>query len=145
MVDFDRQTSGGRVAVQAILDDMPVAYKNDSVSVLLSCVDSTFNLRHWGLVAPHRVYGNGYHSLRLTLWDVPQLLRSSFNDFAAFVLATVRANAMRNLRFVAVGAFGMRGLAQGIVCAARLGPLVGVSSFRIGHLNSLTCNEVDFY
>src|SRR4051812_31855679 len=115
--------------VQVVLDDMPVAYQNDSMAVLLCCVDSTFDLRHRGLIAPHRVYGNGYHSLKSKL-DVPPLFGRGFNDFAALVLSTVRANAMRNFRLVAIGAFGVRGLPQRVVGAAGLRALVGMSSFR---------------
>src|SRR5438067_1590601 len=67
-------------------------------------------------------------------WLVYSLLGGCFYDFAALVLTAMRANAMRHFGFVAVGALGVRGFAQGIVGAAFLSARVGVSSFRIRHL-----------
>ena len=65
------------------------------------------------------------------------LFRSCFDYFTALVLTALRADAVRLLRFVAIRAFGTGRLAQGIVSAAGLRALVGMSAFRIGHCFSL--------
>jgi hypothetical protein len=61
------------------------------------------------------------------------LFRCRFDNFAAFVLAALGADAVGKLRLMAVGALGESGFAQSVVSAAVLGARVGVSSFRIRH------------
>ena len=68
----------------------------------------------------------------VTMWG-GWLLLLDFHYFAAFVLSAVRAHAMRQLRFMTVGAFGHPGSFQRIVRAAILGAARGVASFRIRH------------
>jgi hypothetical protein len=63
-------------------------------------------------------------------------LGGRFDYFAAFVLPAMGADAMRHFRFVAIGALGVGGLAEGVVSAAVLGARVGVSAFRIRHFVS---------
>jgi hypothetical protein len=62
-----------------------------------------------------------------------ELFRGCFDDFAAFILSTFRANAVRLLRLVAVGAFGTGGPGEAVMRAAGLRALVGMSAFRIWH------------
>jgi hypothetical protein len=66
-----------------------------------------------------------------------KLFRRCFDNFAALVLSALRANAVRLLRLVTVRAFGTGRLAQGIMSAAGLRALVGMSAFRIRHCFSL--------
>src|SRR6185503_18075434 len=94
--------------------------------------DSAFDFGARSLVAAHRVYGNGYHSFRLTP-SMRGLFRGGFDHFAAFILSAFRTNAMRLLRFVAVGAFGTGGPGEAIMRAAGLRALMGMSAFRIWH------------
>ena len=61
-----------------------------------------------------------------------------FDDFAAFVLAALRANAVRQLRLVAVGALRKTGCLQRIVRAARARAPLGVSTFGIRHFSTST-------
>jgi hypothetical protein len=62
-----------------------------------------------------------------------RLLLIDFNYFAAFVLATVRAHAVRELLLMAVGAFGQAHFLQGVMGAAFAGARGGVSTFWIRH------------
>src|SRR5678815_1958462 len=64
------------------------------------------------------------------------LLFGDLNHFAALVLAAVRANAMGQLGFVAVGAVGHSGAGQVIMGPPHGGPPLGMSSFWIWHLLS---------
>src|SRR5690242_12794889 len=63
------------------------------------------------------------------------LLLLDFDDFASFVLTAVRADAVGQLGLVAVRALREAGRLQGVVRAARGGPLGGVSTFRIRHFS----------
>jgi hypothetical protein len=65
------------------------------------------------------------------------LFRRRFNYFPALVLAALGADPVRLFGLVAVGAFRRGRLGQGIVSAAGLRALVGVSAFRIRHCFSL--------
>ena len=67
--------------------------------------------------------------LRYRTW----LLFGDFDDFAALVLAALRAGAMRQFRLVAVRALRRSGQAQVIVRAAGRGAPLGMSTFRIRH------------
>lgn len=61
-----------------------------------------------------------------------------FHDFAAFVIATLRAGAMRHLLPVAVRALGERVSREVIVCATVRGTGFRVSPFWIRHCSSST-------
>ena len=56
------------------------------------------------------------------------------DHFATFIAAAMRTGAMRELRFVAIGALGAAQGAQMVVRPARGGTLLGVSAFWIRHL-----------
>ena len=58
----------------------------------------------------------------------------NLDHLAAFVTAAMRAGAVRELRFVAIGALGAAQGAQMVVRPARGGALLGVSAFWIRHL-----------
>src|ERR1035438_9192270 len=64
------------------------------------------------------------------------LLLLDFHYFAALVLSAVRANAMRQLGLMTVGAFGHPGSFQRIMRTAILGPPRRVASFRIRHFST---------
>jgi hypothetical protein len=65
--------------------------------------------------------------------DAQTLFGSGFNNLTAFILAAVRANAVRQFWFVAVGALSESGLAERVMGAAILRARIGVSSFGIRH------------
>src|ERR1700691_2864906 len=54
------------------------------------------------------IMGSGYRNLE-------SLLGCGLDDFAALVLSAVRTDAVRDFGFVAVGALGVSGLAEGVV------------------------------
>jgi hypothetical protein len=54
-------------------------------------------------------------------------------NFATLVVAALRAGTMRQLAFVAVGAFGERPARECVVGAPSAGALLGVPTFGIGH------------
>jgi hypothetical protein len=61
----------------------------------------------------------------------------NLDHFPAFVAAAMRTDAVRKLRFVAIGALGAASDVQMVVSPARGGALLGVSAFRIWHVLSL--------
>jgi hypothetical protein len=123
MNDFNGKRFRRRMSVELALNGGSVAHQQDPVAKLTGCVDSAFDFRTRGLVAPHRVYGNGYHSFRLTS-SLRKLFRDGFDDFAAFILSALGADAVRLLGLVAVGALGAGRPGEPVMGAARLGPLV---------------------
>ena len=68
-----------------------------------------------GMVAAHGIDGNGQH----VHWRSRHLFLLDFDDFAAFILAAMRADAVRQLRLVAVGALRKPGCFSAS-CARRL-------------------------
>ena len=64
---------------------------------------------------------SGYRDNNLILKG---LFSRSLNDFATFILPAFRANAVRSLWFVTIGALGEGGLTQSVVSAAALRALV---------------------
>jgi hypothetical protein len=132
MDDIDGKRSRRWMRIELALDQSPIANQHYSVTELPGRVDGAFDFGRRSLVPAHRVYGNGYHSFRLTP-SMRGLFRSGFDDFAAFILPAFRANAMRLLRLVTVGAFGTGGPGEAVMRAAALRALVGMSAFRIWH------------
>jgi len=91
-----------------------------------------FNLGLWGMVAAHGVNRDRRHVQEFG--GAPRwLLFDHLNDLAAFVFAAMRADTVRELRFVAIGALRHHDAAERIVSPARGRPAFGMSSFRIGH------------
>ena len=125
------------MSVQLTLHGYTVADQQHTMPKLFGCVNCSFDFGYRSLIAPHRIYGNGYHSLRLTR-SRRGLFRRGFDDFATLVLSALRADAVGLFRFVAVRALGARGLGQCVVGAASLRALVGMSAFRIRHGVSLS-------
>jgi hypothetical protein len=128
----------GKIARGMFIEQPPdiraVPDQNDPVSQFAGSAYRAFNLGDRGLVAPHRVYCNGDHSLRLSRFVIFRLLFGrGFDHFAAFILAALGADTVREFRLVAVGALGEGRLAQSVMGAAILCARVGVSSFRIRH------------
>ena len=109
-----------------------VAHKENPVSQFLCRMDGAVYFGNRSFVAPHRVYCNGHHAFRVSFVSVA-LFDRGLNDLATLILAALRADAVRRFRLVAVGAFGVGGLAQRVMGAAVLRARVGVSSFRIRH------------
>jgi hypothetical protein len=64
------------------------------------------------------------------------LLRLYGNDFAAFVMTTLRASAVRHLALVTIRALGERVAGQVIVRAPGCGAALGVTAFRICHFKT---------
>jgi hypothetical protein len=65
------------------------------------------------------------------------LLLDDFDHFPALILTAVGAHTMRQLGLVAVGTLGESRSLQGVMRAAGAGALLGVSTFRIRHINFL--------
>ena len=63
---FDRKIFDGVVRLEFSLARRPVADQQNPMAKLSGRVDCAFDFRHRGFIAPHRVYGNGYHSFRLS-------------------------------------------------------------------------------
>ena len=85
----------------------------------------------WGVVAAHCIHRNGQH--RGTA-----LFLRYFDYFAAFILAAVRADAVRLFGFVTVRALRKSRRLHRIVGAAVGGPPLGVTTFGIWHSSTST-------
>src|SRR5260370_28676294 len=87
------------------------------------------------MVAPHGVHRYGQHETAVYRFGrkAVRLRFRYFNYFTAFVFAAVRANAVRQLGFMAIGTLRHDGWAQRIVCAARGRAALGMAPFWIGH------------
>ena len=82
------------------------------------------------VVTAHCIHGDRQHERNAG----EKLFFCDFDDFAALVLAALRAGAMGEFRLVAVGALGHAGHTEVIMSAAGGSPALGVSAFRIRHL-----------
>jgi hypothetical protein len=87
--------------------------------------DRAFHFWFWRMISAQGVEGDCQH----------KLLLSDFDNFTAFVLATIRAHAVRKFLLMAVGAFRQAHFLQGIVGAALSGARGGVSTFGIRHFS----------
>src|SRR5277367_2134193 len=96
-------------------------------------LDRTFDLRLGPTVRTHCV--QGYDA-----WHGNAMLAGflDFHDFAAFVVAALRAGPMWQLALVAVRTFGKRPARQKIMGATTAGARFGVSPFWIWHLLPLS-------
>src|ERR1019366_8026011 len=112
-------------------DHILLAHQDDFDSQVPGGANRPFDFSFGGVVTAHCVHRNGQHV-------VPGLLLFDFDNFAAFVLPTVGADAVGQLGFVAVGALGQAGGFERIVRAAGAGPLLGVSTFGIRHISFST-------
>jgi hypothetical protein len=70
MHHFNGEFARTCVLVEGILNVTPIAHQNDPVPEFAGRTDGAFNLGNRGLIAPHRVYCNGDHSLRLSRFDL---------------------------------------------------------------------------
>ena len=95
--------------------------------MLFGSPNRSFYLAFGSMIAPHGVDRDRQHG------RARRLLFGDFDDFAALILSAVRANAMRQFRFVAIGAVRHHGAAQGIMRPPGGSPPLGMSSFRIRH------------
>src|SRR5690349_8415114 len=96
------------VLVELAPDHVLLAYQDDLDSQTPGGANRPFDLGRWGMIAAHCIYGNGQHVRKI-------LLLFDFHYLAAFILATVGANAMREFRLMAVRTFRQTGGLQGIV------------------------------
>src|ERR1017187_5055291 len=112
-------------------DHILLAHQDDSDSQVPGGANRPFDFSFGGVVTAHCIHRNGQHV-------VPRLLLFDFDNFAAFVLPTMGADAVGQLGFVAVGALGQAGGFERIVRAAGAGPLPGVSTFGIRHISFST-------
>jgi hypothetical protein len=90
------------------------------------------NFRRGRVVATHCIDSDGYHAGVLR-----RLFGGDFDDFPAFIVAAVRAGAVGELHFVALGALGEAGSLQRVMGAALGRATITVASFGIGHSNFL--------
>ncbi len=131
--DFDGQAAPAVVFRQLRLEDVLLT-DEDHVDVLApGGAHGAVDFRRGRVVASHCVDSDGDHEGE-SVADVYSA--GDFDDFAAFVLTAVRAGAVRQLHFVALGALGEPGALEGVVGAALSRATIAVASFRIGHLNS---------
>jgi hypothetical protein len=128
---LDRQCRGVLVPGQFLPDEVLPADQHDLDRIGFDRANGAFYFGFGGVVAAHRVNSDGHHGRGLAL------LFADLDDFAALVLAAVRADPVRELGLVAVGAFGPGGRLDRVVGAALGAALGGMSSFRIRHGNSL--------
>jgi hypothetical protein len=77
-------------------------------------------------------------STAIVVIEGESLLFGDFDDLAAFILAAVRANAVGNLGFVAIGTLGENRAGQRVVRPAGGGTALGMTSFWVRHRDSLT-------
>jgi hypothetical protein len=82
-----------------------------------------------GMIASHRIHCD---------FDVghEELFLRCFDDFPVFVIAAVRAGAVRHAQLVAVRTLGEGSRTQMIVCPPPIPPGFGMSSFWIWHIMS---------
>jgi hypothetical protein len=111
------------VAVQFLLNGTLKAHKQYADPKLTSGEDRTFDFSTRGVVASHGIksYGNhpgtsGYRFSKAGEENLG-LLGSSFNYFAAVVVAAAGADPVRKLLFMAIRAFAQRFRVQMIVGA----------------------------
>src|ERR1017187_507613 len=112
-------------------DHILLAHQDDFDSQIPGGANRPFDFSFGGVVTAHCIHRNGQHV-------VPKLLLFDFDNFAAFILPAVGADAVGQLGFVAVGALGQAGGFERIVRAAGAGPLLGVSTFGIRHISFST-------
>src|ERR1700694_6348142 len=98
-------------------------------------LDCPFDLRLWPAVRAHRVQGyDAWHGVAALTGFL------DFQNFAAFVVAALRACPMRHLALVAVRTFREYVAFQRIVGAPASGACFRVSPFWIWHLDSFVIN-----
>jgi hypothetical protein len=107
--------------------EIPLSDKQDFHSQGLDGSNRTFHFRLWRVISAQGVESDSQH----------KLLLSDFDDFTAFILATIRAHAVRELLLVAVGALRQAHFLQGVMSAAFAGARGGVSTFGIRHFSFL--------
>ena len=73
----------------------------------------------------------------------PMLLLGGLDDFPFFVVAAVRAGAMRHPQFVTIGTLGKRSRGQMIVRTATIAPRLRMSSFWIWHILTPAPDDVN--
>src|SRR4029079_10952903 len=96
--DLNRKFAPAGMVRQLTPYDRFVAYKNDLYAKTFDGLDRPLNFGFGGVIAAHCVDSNGHHKGALFL--------NHLDYFAAFILSAVRTNAVGELRFVTVRAFG---------------------------------------
>src|ERR1022692_1459147 len=99
-------------------------------------LDCAFDLRLGPAIRAHRVQ-------RYDAWHGVAALAGflDIQDFAAFVIAALRAGTMRHLAFVAVWTFGECMALEKVMGAPASGARFRVSPFWIWHLDSFQCRR----
>jgi hypothetical protein len=100
--------------------------QNDPDSEFLDGSNRSFDFGLRGVIAPHCVDRDRQLASAV-------LFLNDLDNLPAFVLSAVRADAVRELRFVAIRTLGHDGPSQRIVRAARGGSPLRVPSFWIWH------------
>ncbi len=98
--NLNGEFAGAGVARQFLSEGLFRPDQQDAHVIVPRRLDRTFDLRLGPAVRTHRVQGyDAWHGVALLAGFL------DFQDFAAFVVATLGAGAMRQLALVAVGAF----------------------------------------
>jgi hypothetical protein len=123
--DFNGQMPVIFVLFELSSNQVSLANKQDLYSQGLGRSNRAFHFRFRRMISAQGVEGDCQH----------KLLLSDFNHFTAFVLATIRAHAVRKFLLVAIGAFRQAHFLQSIMGAAFSGARGGVSTFGIRHFS----------
>jgi hypothetical protein len=123
--DFDGKIPVVGVPFEFGPDQITLADEQDLNSQGLSGSNRAFHFRFRRVISAQGVEGDSQH----------KLLLSDFNHFTAFILATIRAHAVRKFLLMAVGAFRQAHFLQGIMGAAFTCARGGVSTFGIRHFS----------
>src|SRR6185369_1187058 len=116
--------------VQFLADELLAPDQNDSHIHRPGGLQCAFYFRLGEMVAAHRIEGYRHHGIK----DRPVSLGfDDFNDFAAFVLAAMRASAMGADLFVTIRTLGQLRYLQCIVRASRGGAALRMPPFGIWH------------
>lgn len=130
--DADGQVSPAVVLGQLGFEDVLFPDK-DQVDVLVArSANCAVNLGSGRVIATHCIDSDGYHAE-----GQDRLFGDDFDDFAALIIAAVRAGAMGELHFVALGAFGEARSLQRVMSPALGRATIAMASFGIGHSNFL--------
>ena len=107
------------MAIQLPLDRVFTAHEHHLDAQSLGRSNCAFDLRFRGMVPAHGVDCDSHHSGGIAGCRTGYILfLLDFDNLAAFILAAMRAGAMRQLLLVAVGALGEPWLLELVVRAA---------------------------
>jgi hypothetical protein len=142
VVDFNGEVAPGAVFVEFGFDDIFFADKDNLNGKMTDRAQRSFDFSRGGVIATHGINRDGDHTVtalheggiagreRGTAYG---LLLGDFDDFASFVGTAVKADAVRERGFAALGALREAGRLEVIVGAAGAAPAFGMAAFWIRH------------